>query len=134
MTFLLAVDRNHRVLRAKATGVIATQDLEDLDTALIAFLSREEATDEAPYRGLYDFSEVASIAVPQSRAAARGSRMSIVRGQRVMVRSQSVSCGVVGTFVQSQKLTGDNLLTVVDSLDEAHTLLGLDMPKFEVIG
>jgi hypothetical protein len=40
----------------------------------------------------------------------------------------------VEAFVQSHRLAGDNRLTVVDSLDEAHALLGLNVPFFEVIG
>jgi prophage DNA circulation protein len=74
MTFILAIERKHRVLRAKATGIIASQDLVDLDNASIAILSRDEAVEGAPYRGLYDFSELA--AVPQTTAAARGSTAS----------------------------------------------------------
>jgi hypothetical protein len=99
-----------------------------------AFLAREETADEPSIRGLYDFSEVAAIAVPQTKAAERGSRSAIVRGQRVMVQSRTLACSLVETFVQSQRLAGDNLLAVVDSLDEAHALLGLNAPHFEVIG
>ena len=134
MKFLLAFERRHRVLRAKAAGVIASQDLLDLDNASIAFLAREETADRPAIRGLYDFSEVAAVAVPQTKAAERGSRSAIVRGQRVMVKSRTIACGLVETFVQSQRLAGDNLLAVVDSLDEAHALLGLSAPHFEVIG
>jgi hypothetical protein len=50
MKFLLAFERTHRVLRAKAAGVIATQDLLDLDIALIAFLAREETAYEPSIR------------------------------------------------------------------------------------
>ena len=110
MKFLLAFERTHRVLRVKAAGVIATQDLLDLDIALIAFLAREQTADGPPIRGLYDFSEVAAIAVPQTKAAERGSRSAIVRGQRVMVQSRTLACSLVETFVQSQRLAGDNLL------------------------
>jgi hypothetical protein len=134
MKFLLTFERRHRVLKAKAAGVIATQDLLDLDNALISFLAREETADTPSIRGLYDFSEIAAIAVPQTKAAERGSRSSIVRGQRVLVQSQATACSLVEAFVQSHRLAGDNRLTVVDSLDEAHALLGLNVPFFEVIG
>ena len=112
--------------------MIATQDLVDLDMASISFLAREERPDGPPIRALYDFSEIAAIAVPQTKAAARGSRLAIVRGQRVMVQSRTLACGIVQTFVQSQRLAG-NKLAVVDSLDEAHALLGLSAPHFEAI-
>jgi hypothetical protein len=134
MTFLLAFERTHRVLMARATGVVATQDLVALDTASIAFLAREEKEGGPPIRGLYDFSDMTAIAVPQTRAAERGSRSPIVRGQRVMVRSLTAACGVVETFVQSQRLAGNHLLAVVDSLDEAFALLALNEPSFEDIG
>ena len=134
MAFLLAFERTHRVLKAKAEGVITTQDLLDLDIALITFLAREETADRPSIRGLYDFSEVAAIAVPQTKAAERGSLSAILRGQRVMVQSQTLACSLVETFVQSQRLAGDNHLTVVDSIDEAHALLRLNGPLFEVIG
>lgn len=134
MAFILAFERSHRVLGATATGVIATQDLLDLDTALIAFLAREEMADQSSIRGLYDFSKVAAIAVPQTKAAERGNRSAILRGQRVMVLSRTLACGIVETFVQSQRLAGDNLLSVVDSLDDAHALLGLKAPHFELVG
>jgi hypothetical protein len=114
--------------------VIATQDLLELDIALIAFLAREETADRPLIRGLYDFSEVAAFAVPQTKAAERGNRSAIGRGQRVMVKSRTTVCSLVEAFVQSQRLAGDNYLTVVDSLDEAHALLGLIAPLFEVIG
>jgi hypothetical protein len=134
MAFLLAFERTHRVLKAKAEGVIATQDLLDLDIALIAFLAREETADRPSIRGLYDFSEVAAIAVPQTKAAERASLSAILRGHRVMVKSQTLTCSVLDTFVQSQRLTGNNQLMVVHSLDEAHDLLGLNAPNFKVIG
>jgi hypothetical protein len=133
MSFVLAFERAHRVLWAKATGVIATQDLIDLDMASISFLAREERADGPPIRGLYDFSEMSAIVVPQTKAAARGSRSAIVRGQRVMVKSRTATCGIVETFTQSQRLAGSNLLAVVDSLAEAHALLGLSAPRFEFV-
>ena len=134
MVFLLAFERTHRVLRATAKGVIATEDLEALDIASIALLSREGMGNGPPIRGLYDFSGAAAITVPQTKAAARGSRAAIVRGQRVLVQSQAIIGCVVETFAQSQRLAGDNFLTVVDSIEEAHALLGLNAPNFEAIG
>src|SRR4029453_3458500 len=131
MTFLLAFERTHRVLKAKAEGVIATQDLLDLDIALISFLAGEETADRPSIRGLYDFSEVAAIAVPQTKTAERGRLPSFLRGHRVMVQSQTLACSLMETFVHSQRLAGDNLLVVVNSLDEANALLGLKTRNFD---
>ena len=134
MTFRLAFERSHRVLRAKADGVIATQDLLDLDVELIEFLAREEGSELPPIRGLYDFSEVAAFAIPQTKAAERGNRPAIMRGQRVMVQAQTTGCSLMETFTQGQRQVGDNHLAVVNSIDEAHALLGLKSPRFEAIG
>jgi hypothetical protein len=134
MTFLFAVERRHRVLKAKAVGVIASQDLTDLDMASIGFLSREDSADRPVYRALLDFSEVAAIAVPKTRVAARGSQGPVIRGLRVLVQSGAVDCSVVETLVHSRRLVGDNRLVVVDSLVEAYALLGLHSPNFEAIG
>jgi hypothetical protein len=134
MAFHLAFERTHRVLRATADGVVATQDLLDLDIELIAFLAREETSDQPPIRGLYDFSAAEAFAVPQTKAAERGNRPAFMRGQRVIVPSRAAACSLVDTFVQGQRQTGDNQITVARSVDEAHALLGLDAPKFEDIG
>ena len=131
MVFLLAYERSHRVLRATAEGVISTQDLLDLDGELIAFLARDETPDLPAIRGLYDFSRVEAFAVPQVRAAERGNRPPIVRGQRVMVQSQTLDCGLLGTFAHGQREAGNNHLTVLDSMEEAHALLGMVAPRFE---
>jgi hypothetical protein len=48
--------------------------------------------------------------------------------------SSRLACGVVRTFVQSQRLTGNNLLAIVGSVDEAFTLFVLNAPHFEDIG
>lgn len=133
MPFQLTYERTHRVLKATAAGVIATQDLVDLDLELVSFLSREETPGRPPVRGLYDFSTVAALAVPQNKAAERGNRPSILRGQRVMVPSQTSACALVDTFAQSQRQAGDTGLAIVGSLDEAHALLGMDAPVFETI-
>ena len=131
MAFVLAFERSHRVLRAKAGGVIATQDLLDLDAELIALLAREEGPDLPPVRGLYDFSEVAAFAIPQTKAAERGNRPAIMRGQRVMVQSQASGCSLLETFAQGQRQAGNSHLAVVNSVSEAHALLGLAEPQFQ---
>ena len=133
MAFVLEFERSHRVLRARAEGVVATQDLVDLDYELIAFLAREETSHLPPIRGLYDFSDVAAFAIPQTKAAERGGRPAIMRGQRVMVQSLKTGCNLLETFTQGQRQVGDTLLAVVNSVDEGHALLGMEAPHFETI-
>jgi hypothetical protein len=134
MAFQLSFERTYRVVRATASGVIGTHELVDLDKELVTLLAREEAANGPPIRGLFDFSEVTALTVPEAMAAQRGTRPAIVRGQRVMVPSRTTACSLVETFVQSQNSVGANQWVVVQSLDEAHSLLGLDTPCFEAIG
>jgi hypothetical protein len=51
-----------------------------------------------------------------------------------MVQAQATGCSLMETFTQGQRQVGDNHLAVVNSIDEAHALLGLDTPHFEDIG
>jgi hypothetical protein len=133
MAFQLAFERRHRVIKAKAAGVLATQDLFDLDMALVAFLAREMIMDTTSLRCLYDFSEITAVAVPQTKAEERGSLPAIVRGHRVMVLSRTLACSLVDSFVQGQRRAGHHQLTIVGSLEEAHALLGFNAPQFEAI-
>jgi len=50
------------------------------------------------------------------------------------IEEPTLARGVVDTYMQSRQLAGDNHLIVVDSLDEANALLGMNAPNFEVIG
>ena len=54
-----------------------------------------------------------------------------MRGQRVMVPSQTMACSLLETFTQGQRQAGNAHLTVVDSVPEAHALLGMTAPHFE---
>lgn len=134
MAFLLSFERTHRVVRATASGVVATQHLLDLDLALVTFLAREEAGGKPPIRGLFDFSQAVALAVPEAIAAHRASRPAIVRGQRVMVTSHRASCSLVECFVRSESLAGGNPLAVVGSIHEAHALLGMKEADYEAVG
>lgn len=133
MAFQLAFERIHQVLKIKASGVLATQHFLDLDMALIAFLAREMIADKASFRCLYDFSEITAVAVPQTKAEARGRLPAIIRGQRVIVLPRTIASSFVDSFVQSQIRAGHYKLRVVGSLEEAYALLGLNAPQFDAI-
>jgi hypothetical protein len=133
MAFVLSFERLHRVVKATAVGVIATQDLLDLDLQLIAFLANEERAGGPPIRAVFDFTDVAALAVPETMAVQRASQPAVVRGQRVIVQSNTASCGLVQTLVQSQVSAGASQFAVVDSLDEAHAFLGMDAQQYEDI-
>jgi hypothetical protein len=133
MSFVLSFERTHRVVRATAAGVIASQDLHDLDMALVTFLARAETVDGPTIRAVFDFSQVAALAVPETMTAQRASRPAVVRGQRVMVRSRMGTCSIVDTLLHSQRMAGGNQMAVVESLDAAHAFLGMAAPHYEDI-
>ena len=51
-----------------------------------------------------------------------------------MVPSRTAACSLVQTLVHGQRLVGVNQMAVVESLDEAHALLGMDAQHYEDIG
>ncbi len=140
--FTLFVDRAHLVLLAKIEGVFSSQDMADLDQAVIQFLSRGLAPSGAPpseaqrerVRAVYDFSAVAAIAVPATRLDERGQRPPIVRQQRVIVAPPSASEGFAAAFRANQRHAANSEPAVVRDLREAYRLLDLEDPRFEPVG
>jgi hypothetical protein len=59
--FRLSFESNHRVLLAQFEGILSSEDIEGLDKALLAFVSRHGLA-----RGILDFSSVQANAVPKS--------------------------------------------------------------------
>src|SRR5258708_39768226 len=82
--FTLLFDRASEVLFARFAGVFTTDDFDQLDAALIHFLSGEDQPFADRVRGIYDLSAVEALAAPQSRAAEQASRPPIGRGRRVV--------------------------------------------------
>src|SRR5215471_14513446 len=64
--FSLAYDKGHKVLRARFEGVMSSQDVDELDRAVIAFTARE-----GPTHGLVDFSAVDVVSIPPGILARR---------------------------------------------------------------
>jgi hypothetical protein len=129
--FTLSFERSHQVLMVRVGGIFASNDMTELDDAVIRFLSRQH--DDASVRGLYDFTEVQAIAVPASKFAERGLRPPIVRGLRILVAPAGASEGFGRSFGNQQRTAGNSEPVVVATLAEAYALLGLDNPYFEAV-
>jgi hypothetical protein len=121
----LAFDRKNRVLQVTVSGIFASEDLDALDRAVIEFVARE-----GQVRSIYDYSDVAAFAVPQSRILRRAQQPAIVREQRVMVASPVLGAEAMRAFGRYQREAGETEPVIVDSLAEAYAVLRLRNPQF----
>ena len=62
----LAFDRKNRVLRITVSGIFASDEMEELDRVVIGFIARH-----GQMRGIYDYTDVEAMAVPDSRLIQR---------------------------------------------------------------
>lgn len=122
----LAFDRKNRVLQISVSGIFASEDLDELDNAIVEFVARH-----GRMRGIYDYSDVEAFAVPDSRLAERAQQPSAIE-QRVVVASLVVG-EKAGTYARYQREAGQSHPVIVGSLDEAYALLDLRNPRFEPV-
>ena len=127
--FILAFDGKHKVLRSTIVGVLSSDLLGAWDQAVVSFTARQ-----GPNHGLIDFSKVEAIAVPFSRLASRGRQPQISPGwERVIVAPRTDLVEWSNTFGEYQSSAGYRPPKVVASIDEAHRVLGLTDPVFELV-
>jgi hypothetical protein len=126
----LSFEPRHRVLMAEVTGIFSSQDMAELDAAVILFLSR---LGDASVRAVFDFSAVEAFAVPESKIAERALRPPIVRGQRVLVAPSSSNEGFAAQFRHLQRIAANNEPMIVGSVAEAFAALMLEQPSFEPV-
>ena len=128
--FTLAFNRRHNVLRARFTGVLSSQDVAELDEAVIAFTARE-----GPSHGLIDFSELEAVSVPTSRLLQRAQQPPFSPGhKRVFVVPGSAGHDFARTFASQQAAIGGGGVDIVSTLEEAYRLLCLPRePHFEPV-
>ena len=79
----LAFDRKNRVLRVTVSGIFASDEMEELDRVVIGFIARH-----GQMRGIYDYTDVEAMAVPDTRLIQRAQQPAIMRDQRVIVASR----------------------------------------------
>ena len=124
----LALDRKSRVLRVTVSGIFASDEMEELDHVVIGFIARH-----GQVRGIYDYTDVEAIAVPETRLMQRAQQPSIMRGQRVIVASRVLGGEGARAYGRYQREAGEKEAAVVDSLEAAYRLLGLNHPRFEPV-
>jgi hypothetical protein len=124
----LAFDRKNRVLRVSVSGVFSSEDMAEVDRAVIEFVARE-----GQIRGIFDCTEVEAFAVPDSRFAQRAQRPPIMHDQRVIVASRIAGDEAPRAYGRYQREAGQKDAAVVGTLDEAYALLGLENPRFEPV-
>jgi hypothetical protein len=124
--FSLSFDSNHRVVLAQFGGVLSTEDIEDFDKALAAFVSRHGFA-----RGIFDFSSVQANAVPQSFLVKRARLAQILLGQeRVIVAPQQEIYELARAYAAQQRDFGNVEGQVVRTLKEAYRMLDLENADF----
>jgi hypothetical protein len=123
----LAFDRRHRVLRVTISGIFGSEDLDELDHATIEFVARY-----GQVRGIFDYTDVAAIAVPDSRLAERAQQPSAIQ-QRVVVSSRVTGGERARTYARYRREANQREATIVGSLEEAYAVLGLRNPRFEPV-
>jgi len=124
----LAFDRKNRVLRVTVSGIFASDEMEELDRVVIGFIARH-----GQMRGIYDYTDVEAMAVPDTRLIQRAQQPAIMRDQRVIVASRVLGGEGARAYGRYQREAGEKEAAVVDTLEAAYGLLGLDNPRFEPV-
>jgi hypothetical protein len=123
----LAFDRKNRVLQVTVSGIFGSEDLDELDNAVIEFVARHGSV-----RGIFDYSNVDAIAVPDSRLAQRAQQPEAIE-QRVVVVSRVMRGERARTYARYRREASNTHPVIVDSLAEAYDFLGLRNPRFEAV-
>lgn len=123
----LAFDRKNRVLQVTVSGIFGSEDMDELDNVVIEFVAHY-----GPVRGIFDYSDVDAIAVPDSRLAERAQQPSTIE-QRVVVSSRVMGGARARTYQGFRREAGQRQAVIVDSLAEAYAILDLRNPRFEPV-
>jgi len=124
---ILAYDRRSRVLRVTVSDIFSSEDIEEMDNATVQFVARH-----GQVRGIFDYTDVAAFAVPDSRLAERAQQPSAIQ-QRIVVASRVSGGERARTYGRYRREAGQREATIVGSLGEAYALLGLRNPRFEPV-
>ena len=123
----LAFDRKNRVLQVTIFGIFASEDMDELETAVVEFVARH-----GQVRGIFDYSDVEAIAVPDSRLAERAQQPEAIE-QRVVVASRVLGGERARTYARYRREASQRHPVIVGSLAEAYAFLGLRNPRFEPV-
>ena len=110
-------------------GVLASEDFEGLDNALLAFVSRHGLA-----RGILDFSSIQANAVPQSFLAWRARLPQILLGQeRIIVAPQQEIYELARVYAAQQRDFGNIQGQIVRTLADAYLALDLRQADFRPV-
>src|SRR5258708_12318034 len=124
--FSLSFDSSHGVLLAQFAGVLSSEDINGLDKALAAFVSRHGL---AP--GIVDFSSIEANAVPQSFFVWRARLPQMLLGQeRIIVAPQQEIYELACAYAAQQRDFGNVKPQVVRTLPAAYRILELHHAHF----
>ena len=124
--FTLEFDRTHNVLLTRFSGMLLPDDIRNLDQAVRLFVR-----DHGPVRRLLDFSDVSTVAIPESFLGSRSRLTQIFLGQaHVFVVPQEELLALVRRYVRQQRDYGNPEPAVVQTVSEAYVILNIDAPYF----
>jgi len=127
--FRLAFEDKYRVFLARFAGIYVSEDVTDLYRVLTSFVA-----EHGPVHGLFDYTEVEAVAVPQSLIAHHASIPPISPGyERVFVTPLRELYELARAYAVQQRELGNKEPRIVTSMWDAYRLLGLDRPNFRQI-
>lgn len=128
MSVTLKFEPNRRILLVQFTGALSSENLNGLDSEVVAFVKKEGA----PKGFVIDCSKVEEVSVPTGEFVRRGQRNSVVSDQdRVYVMPREDMFGLGRMFGTYQRMVGKKEPIVVKTLTEAFDALKLDDPNFQ---
>src|SRR4029450_543231 len=124
--FTLEFDRIHNVLLLRFSGMILPDDIRSLDQADRLFLR-----DHGPVRRLLDFSDVSTVAIPESFLRSPPALPQTPLGQEgVFVVSQAELLELVRRYARQQREYGNPEPAIVRTIAEAYAVLNIATPHF----
>ena len=124
--FTLEFDRTHNVLLTRFSGMLLPDDIRNLDQAVRLFVR-----DHGPVRRVLDFSDVSTVAIPESFLGSRSRVIQISLGQaHVFVVPQEELLALVRHYVRQQRDYGSPEPAIVPTVGEAYVVLNIDAPRF----
>jgi hypothetical protein len=127
--FTLSLERLHRVLRLKFTGLLTNDDLDRIDPTLVRVAGAEDAGPDM--RCLFDLTGIEALAVPQSRFAERAAKPAIGGMLRVVVAPPWAGEDFGSSYRSARSLWSHAQPIVVATTAEAYRLLDIVAPRFE---
>ena len=126
----LAYDRQHNILRAQFSGVFSSEDIAELDHAVVRFTASQ-----GPSHSLVDFRAVEAVSVPFTKLVKRSQQGPASPGfKRVFVASEQPALEVARTFAREQAAIGAGRVHIVATLEDAYAYLSLrQLPDFEPV-